>query len=113
MRIDAIYRYPVKGLSPESLDSVAVETAIVMLLYLNLSWEKRRKRARAENRPLTRVDIEEAVYEGAVLRVRPRVMTVATIFAGLIPIMHGTGTGSEARNSFIFSPAIANWRGNR
>ena len=78
-----------------ALAGVAVETAIVMLLYLNLSWEKRRKRARAENRPLTRVDIEEAVYEGAVLRVRPRVMTVATIFAGLIPIMHGTGTGSE------------------
>jgi Cu(I)/Ag(I) efflux system membrane protein CusA/SilA len=78
-----------------ALAGVAVETAIVMLLYLNLSWDKRRKLAQAENRNLTREDIEEAVFEGAVLRVRPKVMTVATIFAGLIPIMYGTGTGSE------------------
>jgi Cu(I)/Ag(I) efflux system membrane protein CusA/SilA len=78
-----------------ALAGVAVETAIVMLLYLNLSWEKRRKLAQAENRKLTREDIEEAVFEGAVLRVRPKVMTVATIFAALIPIMYGTGTGSE------------------
>ena len=78
-----------------ALAGVAVETAIVMLLYLNLSWEKRRKLAMAENRKLTRDDIEEAVFEGAVLRVRPKVMTVATIFAALIPIMYGTGTGSE------------------
>ena len=78
-----------------ALAGVAVETAIVMLLYLNLSWEKRRKLAQAENRQLTRDDIEEAVFEGAVLRVRPKVMTVATIFAALIPIMYGTGTGSE------------------
>jgi Cu(I)/Ag(I) efflux system membrane protein CusA/SilA len=78
-----------------ALAGVAVETAIVMLLYLNLSWEKRRKLAQAENRKLTRDDVEEAVFEGAVLRVRPKVMTVATIFAALIPIMYGTGTGSE------------------
>jgi len=78
-----------------ALAGVAVETAIVMLLYLNLSWEKRRKLAQAEKRKLTRDDIEDAVFEGAVLRVRPKVMTVATIFAGLIPIMFGTGTGTE------------------
>ncbi|GGB43839.1 cation transporter [Roseibium aquae] len=78
-----------------ALAGVAVETAIVMLLYLNLSWEKRRKLAQSENRKLTRDDIEEAVFEGAVLRVRPKVMTVATIFAALIPIMYGSGTGSE------------------
>ncbi|WP_425394233.1 efflux RND transporter permease subunit [Aestuariivita boseongensis] len=78
-----------------ALAGVAVETAIVMLLYLNLAWEKRRKLAQSENRKLTRDDIEDAVFEGAVLRVRPKVMTVATIFAALIPIMYGTGTGSE------------------
>ncbi|MFC3613008.1 efflux RND transporter permease subunit [Lutimaribacter marinistellae] len=78
-----------------ALAGVAVETAIVMLLYLNLSWEKRRKLAESEYRKLTRDDIEDAVFEGAVLRVRPKVMTVATIFAALIPIMYGTGTGSE------------------
>jgi len=78
-----------------ALAGVAVETAIVMLLYLNIAWDKRRKLARSERRKLTKIDIEEAVFDGAVLRVRPKVMTVATIFAGLIPIMYGTGTGSE------------------
>ncbi|WP_170481333.1 efflux RND transporter permease subunit [Ruegeria arenilitoris] len=78
-----------------ALAGVAVETAIVMLLYLNLAWEKRRGLAQSEQRKLTRDDIEHAVFEGAVLRVRPKVMTVATIFAALIPIMYGTGTGSE------------------
>lgn len=78
-----------------ALAGVAVETAIVMLLYLNLAWEKRRGLAQSERRALTRDDIDEAVFEGAVLRVRPKIMTVATIFAALIPIMYGTGTGSE------------------
>lgn len=78
-----------------ALAGVAVETAIVMLLYLNLAWDKRRSLAQSETRKLTKDDIEEAVFEGAVLRVRPKVMTVATIFAALIPIMYGTGTGSE------------------
>ena len=78
-----------------ALAGVAVETAIVMLLYLNLAWEKRKKLAISENRSLTPFDIEESVFEGALLRVRPKVMTVATIFAGLIPIMYGHGTGSE------------------
>ena len=78
-----------------ALAGVAVETAIVMLLYLNLAWEKRRKVAAAEARQMTPLDVEEVVFEGALLRVRPKVMTVATIFAGLIPIMYGTGTGSE------------------
>ena len=78
-----------------ALAGVAVETAIVMLLYLNLAWTKRRKMAAEERRKLTSSDVEEAVFEGALLRVRPKVMTVATIFAGLIPIMYGTGTGSE------------------
>lgn len=78
-----------------ALAGVAVETAIVMLLYLNLAWTKRRKMAAEERRNLTTSDVEEAVFEGALLRVRPKVMTVATIFAGLIPIMYGTGTGSE------------------
>ena len=78
-----------------ALAGVAVETAIVMLLYLNLAWEKRKKLAVDERRSLTAVDVEQVVFEGALLRVRPKVMTVATIFAGLIPIMYGHGTGSE------------------
>ena len=78
-----------------ALAGVAVETAIVMLLYLNLAWEKRKKLAQSERRTLNRQDITEVVFEGALLRVRPKVMTVAVIFAGLIPIMYGHGTGSE------------------
>ena len=78
-----------------ALAGVAVETAIVMLLYLNLAWEKRKKSALEERRTLTALDVEQVVFEGALLRVRPKIMTVATIFAGLIPIMYGHGTGSE------------------
>ena len=78
-----------------ALAGVAVETAIVMLLYLNLAWARRTAEAEAEKRVLTRDDVEEVVFEGALLRLRPKVMTVATIFAGLIPIMYGIGTGSE------------------
>lgn len=78
-----------------ALAGVAVETAIVMLLYLNISWEKRRKLAVEEGRSLNKADIDFAVFEGALLRLRPKIMTVATIFAGLIPIMMGQGTGSE------------------
>ena len=78
-----------------ALAGVAVETAIVMLLYLNLAWEKRKKSALGERRTLTALDVEQVVFEGALLRVRPKIMTVATIFAGLIPIMYGHGTGSE------------------
>ncbi len=78
-----------------ALAGVAVETAIVMLLYLNLAWAKRVRARQAEGQTLTRGDIEEAVFEGALLRLRPKVMTVATIFAGLVPIMYGDATGSE------------------
>lgn len=78
-----------------ALAGVAVETAIVMLLYLNLAWEKRKNSAIQERRKLTAQDVEQVVFEGALLRVRPKIMTVATIFAGLIPIMYGHGTGSE------------------
>ena len=88
-----------------ALAGVAVETAIVMLLYLNLAWDKRVRAAQEEGRTLVRDDIEEAVFEGALLRLRPKLMTVATIFAGLIPIMYGTGTGSEVMQR-IAAPMI-------
>ena len=78
-----------------ALAGVAVETAIVMLVYLNLALKRHRAEALAAGRPMTVRDIEEAVVEGALLRLRPKVMTVATIFAGLLPIMVGEGTGSE------------------
>ena len=88
-----------------ALAGVAVETAILMLLYLNLSWDKRVKAATAEGRALTVDDLEDAVFEGALLRLRPKIMTVAAIFAGLIPIMYGDATGSEVMQR-IAAPMI-------
>ena len=78
-----------------ALAGVAVETAIVMLVYLNIAWGRRLIEAEQAGRSLTIADLEDAVVEGALLRLRPKVMTVATIFAGLFPIMVGAGTGSE------------------
>lgn len=73
-----------------ALAGVAAEFGIIMLLYLNQSWANRVKRGVIEED-----DLLDAIREGAVLRVRPKAMTVLTILAGLIPIMWGTGTGSE------------------
>jgi Cu(I)/Ag(I) efflux system membrane protein CusA/SilA len=78
-----------------ALAGVAVETAIIMQVYLNIALDKRRAAARAEGRPVTMEDVQAAVTEGALLRLRPKLMTVATIFAGLLPIMYGAGTGSD------------------
>ncbi|WP_138516562.1 efflux RND transporter permease subunit [Limnobacter alexandrii] len=73
-----------------ALAGVAAEFGVIMLLYLNQSWANRVKRGATEED-----DLLDAIREGAVLRVRPKAMTVLTILAGLIPIMWGTGTGSE------------------
>jgi Cu(I)/Ag(I) efflux system membrane protein CusA/SilA len=78
-----------------ALAGVAAETGIVMLVYLDQAWKRVREAAAAEGRALTRQDVRDAVYEGAVLRVRPKMMTVLTIIAGLLPIMIGAGTGAE------------------
>jgi Cu(I)/Ag(I) efflux system membrane protein CusA/SilA len=78
-----------------ALAGVAVETAIIMQVYLNLALDKRRCQARKEGRAVTMSDVYDAVTEGALLRLRPKLMTVATIFAGLLPIMYGVGTGSD------------------
>jgi Cu(I)/Ag(I) efflux system membrane protein CusA/SilA len=78
-----------------ALAGVAVEIGVIMLLYLNRAIRRRAAQAEAENRPLRRDDVRKAVIDGALLRVRPIMMTVATIIAGLLPIMLGGGTGSE------------------
>ena len=74
-----------------SLAGVSAEFGIVMLIYLDHAIKKRR----AANKFITERDLIEAIEEGAVLRVRPKAMTVAVIVAGLLPIMLGGGTGSE------------------
>jgi copper/silver efflux system protein len=78
-----------------ALAGVAAETGVVMLIYLDHALAAHRERATAEGRPLALADINAAVMEGAVERVRPKLMTVAAIMAGLLPIMWSTGAGSE------------------
>ena len=78
-----------------ALAGVAAETGVVMLIYLDHALEKQRARAAAEGRPLGRADLYAAIVEGAVERVRPKMMTVTAIVAGLLPLLWNTGTGSE------------------
>jgi len=78
-----------------ALAGVAAETGVVMLIYLDQSLETIRAKRGSEGKPLGLSDLYEAVMEGAVERVRPKMMTVVAIMAGLLPIMWGTGTGSE------------------
>jgi len=78
-----------------ALAGVAAEIGVVMLVYLNQAIRDRTATAESEGRTLSMDDVRQAVFEGAVLRVRPIIMTVAAIIAGLLPIMLGGGTGSE------------------
>jgi Cu(I)/Ag(I) efflux system membrane protein CusA/SilA len=73
-----------------ALAGVAAEFGVIMLLYLKHSWDARVRAGRVRDE-----DLLEAIREGAVLRVRPKAMTVSVIIAGLLPIMWGAGTGSE------------------
>jgi Cu(I)/Ag(I) efflux system membrane protein CusA/SilA len=66
-----------------------------MLIYLNQALDEIGEQRNAQGRPLTRSDLHHAIMEGAVERVRPKMMTVVAIMAGLLPIMWSTGTGSE------------------
>ena len=78
-----------------ALAGVAAETGVVMLMYLNQALASIQARRDAEGRAMTQVDLYHAIMEGAVERVRPKMMTVVAIMAGLLPIMWSTGTGSE------------------
>ncbi len=78
-----------------ALAGVAVEIGVVMLVYLNQAIRQQENKAATEGRSLRVEDVRQAVFDGAVLRVRPIMMTVAAIIAGLLPIMLGSGTGSE------------------
>jgi Cu(I)/Ag(I) efflux system membrane protein CusA/SilA len=70
-----------------ALAGLDAETGIVMLLYLDLAWK--------EKRPATREEAREAIVAGAVKRIRPKIMTVATILVGLLPVLWSTGTGAD------------------
>jgi Cu(I)/Ag(I) efflux system membrane protein CusA/SilA len=74
-----------------ALFGTAVQTGVVMVIYLEEAVERKRQ----EVGVLTRKSLMEAVTEGALLRLRPKVMTVSTVVAGLLPIMWSTSAGSE------------------
>jgi Cu(I)/Ag(I) efflux system membrane protein CusA/SilA len=78
-----------------ALAGVAAETGVVMIVYLNNAWEEMKERCGADGRRPTLAELHEAVVAGAVERVRPKVMTVVTTIAALVPIMWIDGTGSE------------------
>jgi Cu(I)/Ag(I) efflux system membrane protein CusA/SilA len=84
-----------------ALAGVAAETGVVMLIYLDHAWTA----VQSRNEKPTAADLYGAVMEGAVERVRPKMMTVTAIMAGLLPIMWGTGTGSEVM-SRIAAPMV-------
>ncbi len=70
-----------------ALAGLDAETGIVMLLYLDLAWKERA--------PTTRAEARAAIFEGAVKRIRPKMMTVTTILAGLLPVLWSHGTGAD------------------
>ncbi|MBL6935730.1 MAG: efflux RND transporter permease subunit [Alphaproteobacteria bacterium] len=78
-----------------ALAGVAVEIGVVILVYLNEALGRKLETAERENRKLRQSELKDAIIEGALLRVRSIMMTVTAIVGGLLPIMLGTGTGSE------------------
>lgn len=84
-----------------ALAGVAAEFGVIMVLYLNQAVQRQQKSGQS----LTEEELCDAIHHGAVLRVRPKAMTVATIMAGLLPIMWGGGTGSEVMQR-IAAPMI-------
>jgi len=88
-----------------ALAGVAAETGVIMLIYLDHAWKEVQSRCQAEGREAGIADLYEAIMEGAVERVRPKMMTVVAIMAGLLPIMWSTGTGAEVM-SRIAAPMV-------
>jgi len=78
-----------------ALAGVAVEIGVIMLVYLNQAWAELVDRQQQADAPITPAELRQAVIEGAGLRLRPVMMTVAVVIAGLLPIMFDDGTGSE------------------
>ncbi|CAI8842201.1 efflux RND transporter permease subunit [Methylococcus capsulatus] len=83
------------GIGFIALAGVAAETGVIMLIYLDHAWKELREEARRAGRRPGADDLYRAVMAGAVERVRPKMMTVTAIMAGLLPILWSTGTGSE------------------
>lgn len=88
-----------------ALAGVAVEIGVIMLVYLNQEYQNMCLTAKRADKPLSLAQLQQAIIEGAGLRVRPVMMTVATIVIGLLPVLYGTGSGSEVM-SRIAAPMV-------
>ena len=88
-----------------ALAGVAVEIGVIMLVYLNQAYQNMCLTAKRADKPLSLAQLQQAIIEGAGLRVRPVMMTVATIVIGLLPVLYGTGSGSEVM-SRIAAPMV-------
>ncbi|MEI7994367.1 MAG: efflux RND transporter permease subunit [Methylococcaceae bacterium] len=78
-----------------ALAGVAAETGVVMLIYLDQAYREKQRQCQEEKRAFTDTDLYSALMTGAAERLRPKIMTVTAIMAGLLPILWSTGTGSE------------------
>ena len=83
------------GVGLIALAGLAVETGVIMLVYLNQALQELHKQSESEQKSITTKMLASAVLHGAGLRVRPVLMTAGATIIGLVPIMLGTGTGSE------------------
>ncbi|WP_338365821.1 efflux RND transporter permease subunit [uncultured Pseudoalteromonas sp.] len=88
-----------------ALAGVAVEIGVIMLVYLNQAYTEQRQQCEQIGVAFNLQALQSAIVQGAGLRVRPVMMTVATIIAGLLPVLYGTGTGSEIM-SRIAAPMV-------
>ncbi|MEW6999632.1 efflux RND transporter permease subunit [Colwelliaceae bacterium BS250] len=88
-----------------ALAGVAVEIGVIMLVYLNQAYNQALDEHKSANKEFTHAALVQAIISGAGLRVRPVIMTVATVIIGLLPILYGSGTGSEVM-SRIAAPMV-------
>ena len=88
-----------------ALAGVAVEIGVIMLVYLNQAYTEQRQQCEQTGTAFNLQALQHAIMQGAGLRVRPVMMTVATIIAGLLPVLYGAGTGSEVM-SRIAAPMV-------
>ena len=84
-----------------ALFGVAVETGILMLVYMNNSLHDKSIKLKEANKAFSNQDVEDAIYDGAVLRLRPKLMTVMVDILGLMPVLLATGTGSDVMKPIV------------
>ena len=85
-----------------ALFGIAVETGVLMLVYLNNSLYKKVSRLKELQQPVNKQALEDAIYDGAVLRLRPKLMTVIVDILGLLPVLLATGTGSDVMKPITY-----------